>query len=173
MMSLKIGSLEIPLLAALEIEQSYDPLGGESIFRTISGNGLGQSTWKRCKITTSGSGWLPAGLSALDTTQKMTLSCVVPEDVVADPVTRQAVLPATRRSDAGCQPWGLAIMPSGEAVHTSVVVVDNVATLGAVANAEAYVAMYFPEYLVLASRPTRSGTRSDASYTWQIICEEV
>ena len=47
------------------------------------------------------------------------------------------------------------------------------APLGAVAGAVAYQAMYLPQYSVLAMRPTDSGERSDASYRWEIICEEV
>lgn len=173
MMSLKIGSLEIPLLAALEIEQTYEPIGGETIFRPISGTGLKQSTWSRTRITTSGSGWMPAGLDSLDVTEQLVLSCVVPRTVPVEFGTRQASLPAARRSDDGCAPWGVAIMPDGSAVQTSVSLVGNVATLSAVIGAVAYQAMYLPQLTVWAMRPTDGGTRSDASYTWQIICEEV
>lgn len=53
MIMLRIGSLEIPTLAALEIEQSYEQLGGESIFRTVNGTGLKQETWRRTAVSTS------------------------------------------------------------------------------------------------------------------------
>ena len=40
MMILKIGSIDIPLLAALDIDQSYEPIGGETVVRTIGGTGI-------------------------------------------------------------------------------------------------------------------------------------
>lgn len=173
MMTLKIGALSIPLLAALEIDQSYETLGGEFIFRTVNGTGLPQTTWKRTRITTSGSGWLPAGLDTLVTTSQLVLSCIVPRSVPAALATRQCTLPAGRRSDAGHLPWGVAIMSDGSPVSTTASLTGNVATLAAVAGAVAYQAMYLPQFTVWASRPTDSGQRSSASYSWQLICEEV
>ncbi len=173
MIMLKFGSLEIQTLAALSLEQTYAPIGGESILRNVIGGGIKQSSWKKTRITTSGSGWLPAGLDALDTSTAITLACVVPRTVAAVFATRQATLPTTRRSDAGHTPWGVAIMGDGSAIKTTATLVGNVATLGAVAGAVAYQAMYLPQYSVLAMRPTDSGERSDASYRWEIVCEEV
>jgi len=172
MIMLKIGSLEIQTLAALEIEQTYAPIGGEGIRRTIGGAGIKQRTWKKTRISTSGSGWLPAGLDTLDTDAVMSLACITPRSVPAVLATRQATLPTTRRSDAGHTPWGVAILADGGAVKTPVTLTGNVATLDAVAGAVAYQAMYLPQYTVLAMRPTESGTRGDASYRWEITCEE-
>ena len=173
MMMLKFGALEIPTLAALEIEQGYDLIGGESVFRTTQGLGLKQATWAKRQITTSGGGWLPPGLDGLDRSAPITLACVTPCSVPADLATRQATLPATRRSDAGHVPWGLAFLADGGTVKTAATLVGNVATLAAVTGAVAYVAMYLPQYSVWAGRPTVSGSRSDASYRWEIVCEEV
>lgn len=173
MIMLKLGALEVPTLAALDLEQTYAPIGGESIFRTVGGAGIKQTTWKKTRITTSGSGWLPAGLEALDTTVSMTLACITPRSVPAVFATRQATLPATRRSDAGHTPWGVAILADGGTVKTSASIVGNVATLAAVAGAVAYQAMYLPQYTVWAMRPTESGNRGDASYRWELDCEEV
>ena len=173
MMILKIGALAIPTLAALDLEQGYEPLGGEAIFRSVSGVGLKQSTWQKTRITTSGSGWLPAGLETLDTTAQLALSCIVPRAVPADFATRQATLPATRRSDSGHTPWGVAYLADGSPVVTAAVMVGNVATLDAVDGAVAYQALYLPQFTVWASRPTGSGTRGDASYRWELVCEEV
>lgn len=173
MMTLKIGALEIPLLAALEIEQNYEPIGGESIFRTISGAGLKQMTWQRQRVVTSGSGWLPAGLDTLDTSAQMTLACIVPRTVPAVFATRQATLPAARRSDAGHLPWGIALLADGSPVATTASLAGNVATLAAVTGAVAYQAMYLPALTVWMQRPTDSGNRGDASYRWELVCEEV
>lgn len=173
MRTLKIGSLEIPLLAAFELDQTYSPLGGDGILRTMSGAGIKQQTWRRTQITTSGSGWLPAGLDTLDTSAQLSLSCVVPRCVPAVFATRQATLPAARRTDAGHLPWGIALRADGSAVVTTASLAGNVATLAAVDDAVSYQAMYFPVFTVWASRPTDSGTPHDASYRWELVCEEV
>ncbi len=173
MMTLKIGGLAIPLLAALDIEQSYEAIGGEAVFRTVNGTGIKQSTWKKLRVTTGGGGWIPAGLETLDVAQPLTLACILPRAVPADFATRQATLPAARRGDAGHTPWGLALLPDGGIAETQISLAGNVATLDAVTGAIAYQAMYLPQLTVWASRPRDSGNRGDASYRWELVCEEV
>lgn len=173
MILLKIGAHYVPTLAALELEQSYEPIGGESIFRTMNGTGLKQTTWRKTRVTTSGSGWLPAALETLDTTQPHVLACVTPRAVPAVFATRQATLPAARRSDAGHTPWGIAILADGNAVKTAATLAGDVATLTAVSGAVDYHVMYLPQLTVWASRPTDTGNRGDATYRWELICEEV
>lgn len=173
MKRLKIGSLEIPTLAALEIEQTFEHLGPEGIFRTVSGAGLKQETWKRTAINITGSGWLPAGLDTLNRSVPLTLACVTPRKVPANLITREATLPTTRRSDAGHTPWGLAYLADGSAVRTTLSLAGNVATLGAVSGAVAYEAYYLPQFTVWAGKPVESGSPGDASYRWEISCEEV
>lgn len=171
-MTLKVGTLDIPLLAALDIEQTYAPIGGEALLRTVSGAGIKQMTWKKTRITTSGSGWLPAGLDNLNTAAQIALACIVPRTVPAVFATRQATLPAARRSDAGHLPWGIALLADGSPVATTASLAGNVATLAAVAGAVSYQAMYLPLISCWAMRPTDSGNRGDASYRWELVCEE-
>ena len=170
--ALIVGTLTIPLLARLEIEQSYEPLGGEFVRRAISGAATKQETWRKRRITTSGSGWMPSGLDTLDTTATLALACVKPVRVPVTFATRQATLPAERRSDAGATPWGWAILADGSGVSTPITLAGNVATLTAVANAVAYEAFYLPLVTVYAMRPTESGRMGDAGYSWQLVCEE-
>lgn len=170
---LKIGALSIPTVAALELSQEYPHLDPESIFRTVDGTGIKQMTWSKQRIVTSGSGWLPAGLDTLDTSAQMVLSCIAPRAVPANFSTRQATLPVKRRSDSGHVPWGVALMADGSPVYTAASMAGNVATLTAVTGAVAYQALYLPEYTVWAMRPTESGNRGDATYQWQLTCEEV
>lgn len=172
MIYLKIGSLIVPTLAALDLENSYEPIGGESIFRTVNGAGLKQETWKKTRIVTSGSGWLPAALDTIDTSAQLVLGCVTPRRVPAVFATRQATLPTTRRSDAGHTPWGVATLADGGTVLTPATLAGNVATLTAVAGAVDYAVMYLPQYTVWAMRPTESGERGSATYSWQLTCEE-
>ena len=171
-MILKFGTLEIPLLAALDIEQTYPPIGGEALLRTVSGAGIKQMTWRKTRIVTTGSGWLPAGLDTLDTSATLAIACVVPRTVPAVFATRQATLPAARRSDSGHLPWGVAVMPDNSVIVTPATMAGNVATLDAVANAVSYKALYLPLITCWAMRPTDSGTPGDASYRWEITAEE-
>lgn len=174
MMILKIGSIDLPLLAALDIEQTYEPIGGETVLRTIGGTGIKQMTWQKLRTTISGSGWIPAGLASLDATAQQVIGCIVPRSVPCNFVTRQATLPAARRSDAGHVPWGLAIMPDNTAVVSPASLSTNVATVDAVSGAVAYQALYLPSLTCwLTRRVSDSGNRSDASYRWEIQAEEV
>lgn len=171
-MILKFGTLEIPLLASLEIEQTYPPIGGEALLRTVSGDGIKQMTWRKTRIVTTGSGWLPAGLDTIDTSATLAIACVVPRIVPAVFATRQATLPAARRADAGHLPWGVAVMPDNSVIVTPATMAGNVATLDAVANAVSYKALYLPLITCWAMRPTDSGTPGDAAYRWGITAEE-
>lgn len=174
MMILKIGSIDIPLLAGLDIDQSYEPIGGETVVRTIGGTGIKQMTWQKLRTTISGSGWIPAGLSSLDASAQIVIGCIVPRAVPCVFATRQATLPAARRSDSGHIPWGQAIMADGSIVTTTASLTGNVATVATVAGAVAYQALYLPSLTCwLMRRPTDSGSRSDASYRWELTAEEV
>lgn len=170
-MSLHIGSVSIEALESLDLDQTYEILGGEAIQRTVGGSGLKQMTWARLRVQTSGQGWLPPGLADLDTSQQMTLRCIVPRAIPCTGLV--ATLPAARRSDAGYLPYGIATLASDQAVKTSAVLVGNVATLAAVAGAVSYRALYYPELTVWAMRPSHSGSRSEAVHRWELICEEI
>ena len=84
-----------------------------------------------------------------------------------------ATLPAARRSDSGHTPYGIAILPSGQAVKTAAALVGDVATVTAVSGATAYAVQYYPQLTVWALRPSASGNRGDASHRWELVCEEV
>lgn len=172
MISLKIGAIAIPLRAGLDIEQSYELIGGATTLRTLDGTGIRQETWKKLRTTISGSGWLPAGISALDTSSAQLVACITPQAIVAD-AARQATLPAARRADAGHQPWAVALLPGGAIASTTLAIVGNVATAAAVADAEGYLIQYFPQITALVDRPVESGSRGEASYRWEISAEEV
>lgn len=172
-MSFEIGNVKIHDIAAFNIEQQYQEIGGEEIFRAASGRGIKQFAWQRTRVVTSGSGWIATGLGGLDYTQQQVLKCIVPRNIDADIVTRQATLPAARRNDGRYVPYGIAIMSDGQAVTTSATMVGNVATLAAVAGAVAYQTCYFPQLTVWALRPSASGNRGDATHRWDLVCEEV
>jgi hypothetical protein len=166
---LKIGTFELPVYAGLDLTQRYEPIGGEGILRAVSGAGIRQRTWSKTRVVTSGGGWVPAGLQALDYDAQHALACIVPETIAAVFATRQATLPTARRSDSGHTPYGLAQMPDGATVDASVSLAGNVATVDAVSNAVAYQVGYYPLLTCWLLRPQRSGPEP----TWELIAEEV
>lgn len=166
---LKIGSFELPVYAGFDLAQRYEPIGGEAILRAVSGRGIKQMTWGKLRVTTSGSGWVPAGLESLDFTAQHSLACIVPETVPAVFATRQATLPTTRRSDSGHVPYGLAQLAGGQTVETPATMAGNVATVTAVTGAVAYQVGYYPLLTCWVNRPTRSGP----GFSWEFTAEEV
>lgn len=170
---LKIGSVSVPLLAALGVTQSYVVLGGDTILRSGRGTAIHQQSWRKLRVTTSGSGWIPAWLDAIDTTQAQTLACVAPRTLPADAGTRQATLPAARRTDAGHLPYGLAFLATGEALRVGATLAGNVATVDAVSGAVAYGVGYYPQLTVRVLRPTDSADLGAAEARWELVCEEV
>lgn len=172
MKTLKIGSLEIPARGSMDLSQTYEQLGGDTLLRVITGAGIKQSTWSKLRTVISGRGWLPAGLATLDTTTQQSIACVVPRSVTCNG-SLQATLPAGRRADAGYTPWAVALMPDGGLVNTSVSFATNLGTVIAVANAIGYQILYYPLITCWVSRPTESGERMDASFGWEVIAEEV
>lgn len=169
---LKIGALEIPNRAALDLEQTYEPMGGETTLRTIDGTGIKQTTWAKTRITITGGGWMPPGLSALDTAGQLVVACIVPRAINCD-ASRQATLPTGRRSDSGHTPWAWAIMPDGSVLASEVSIVSHVATVAAVTGAVGYQVLYYPQLTCWVNRPTESGSRTEGGWHWSITAEEV
>ncbi len=166
---LKIGAFELPVYAGLDLTQRYEPIGGETILRAVNGRGIKQMTWHKTRVVTSGAGWVPSGVQSLDFSASHILACVTPETVPADPLTRQAVLPAARRVDAGHLPYGLAQLATGHTVAADVSLVGHVATVNAVAGAVGYQVGYYPLMTAWVNRPSRSGPGNQ----WELIAEEV
>mgnify|MGYP001769704524 CR=1 FL=1 len=165
----KIGDFELPVYSGFDLVQRYEPLGGEAILRAGSGRGILQRTWRKTRIVTSGSGWVPPGLQALDFDAQHAVACIAPETVAADPLTRQASLPSARRADAGHVPYGLAELASGQTLAAPVSVVGQVATVGEVAGAVRYQVGYYPLLTCWLLRPQRRGPAP----SWELIAEEV
>ena len=172
-MSLEIGGAVIPNRAGFDVDQQYEMLGTETILRACSGRGIKQMTYEKMRITTSCSGWMPSGLETLDYTAQHVVKCVVPRGITANPSTRQATIPAARRSDSGYLPFGLAISATGEAVKTAVTMATNLATCDAVSGATSYHVSWYPSVTCWLMRPQTSGNLADASYRWELTAEEV
>ncbi len=166
---LKVGTFELPVYASFDLTQRYEPIGGETILRAVSGRGIKQTTWNRTRVVTSGSGWVPSGLQSLDFTAQHALACIAPETVPAVFATRQATLPTSRRADADHLPYGLAQTAEGNTVYSPATLAGNVATVTAVSGAVAYQVGYYPLLTCWINRPTRNGPDS----SWELVAEEV
>lgn len=169
--SLILGGVEVPLLAALEIRQAYEPLQATNRRRMADGSAKQRTRWSGKRRTTlSGRGVIPLGLDALDYSQPLTLSCI--EGVGICSASPNIVLPAARRADAGSEPFGRARI--GHEWHaTPVNMVGHTAELTPVAGAIQYQAVYFPELLVFADPPQESKGGRGPDFSWQLTAEEV
>lgn len=169
--SFELGGVVVPLRAALNYDQQFEPVESASFRRMANGTGIKQTAWSgKLRVVLSGDGWAPIGLADLDYGSAMPLRCGMPEAVRAN--TAVIALPGARRTDAGYTPFAHAYMPDGSAVETAVAVVGDVATCTSVTNAIGYAVWYWPELTVIAQAPTRGASASRAEFTWQIVCEE-
>lgn len=171
-MTLQIDNLTIGLYAGHELVQSYESIGPESIRRAVSGRGIKQMTYDKLRISTTGRGWIPAGLAQLNYAVTHILRCIKPRRLDADFATRQITLPATRRSDSGYLPFGYAFMPDGSVRTSGVSLIGNVATVDAVSGAVAYAVGYFPQVTAYLTRPKESLDTAGGAYSWELIAEE-
>lgn len=172
MIGIVIDGVPIPAMAALDLRQDYEGIGGgPSIFRASDGTGIIQETWKKLRVTTSGKGWIPSALDGLDTSVSHVMGCIKQLSLPCTGLV--ATLPAARRSDAGAEPYGLAILSNGRTVKTPVTLAGNVATAAAVAGAVRYQVCWYPELVVGFERPTESLDRGDASFAWTLTAEEL
>ncbi len=165
----KVGTFELPVCAGFDIIQRFEPIGGEVILRMMSGLGVKQMTFNKKRITTSGTGWVPTGLSSLDFSVTHEIACIVPETLPADFTTRSVELPDFYREDDGHIPYGLAQMPDGQTVASTVTIGEElVATVDEVDGAVAYQVAYYPLVTCWLMRPTCSGP----DHTWEMVAEE-
>lgn len=167
-MSLMINAISLHPPAGFAVRQTLEPLDARTILRTLNGTGVLQSRWRKLASTISGSGWLPDGLDALDTTQAVTVACIEPLSVASPhPVI---TLPRAVRIDSGYAPQGAALV-DGQIIATPTALAGLVATLTAVPGAVQYHVVYYP---VLTGFVTVSRQFDDGSQThdWTMTLEE-
>lgn len=168
-MNLIFGGVEIPQTAALDLSQTYEPLGGSSLLRMSDGSGVKMTRWTKTRTSISGAGWIPPGLDAIDYSAQIVVDCVAPRAVLS--ATTAATIPAARRPDVA--PWAFAIMSDGRQVPTTCSMVVDAATAGAVSGAVRYVFQYLPRLTVFADPPRSSYDVAAAAASWSIDAEEV
>lgn len=167
--TLKIGTLVIPVTASISISQSYETIGGVSRLRMMSGAGIAQKHWTRLRTSISGSGIMPEGLADLDPALSYSVACVARRAVSSS--TNSITLPATRRTDTGYEPRGMALVGNG-LVPTALTLAGNVATLTPVSGAVQYRVEYYPQFVAFCDVSGSTDARA-ADYGWTIVAEEV
>ncbi|MBK6414061.1 hypothetical protein [Sphingopyxis sp.] len=177
MNTLIVGIYTLPMRAMLDFEQSYEPLGGQSTLRAIDGSGIRQTTWHKTRTTISGGGWLPPGLATINPSIQHELMCAIARSVTMDASRQARLVPDKYREDADHTPWAVATMPDHSIVKTPAPSIPDgdydLLTADEVEGATGYHLMYYPRLTCWVDRPTESGSLADASYRWEMVCEEV
>lgn len=167
--TLEIGGLVIPVQAAGDIEQTFEPIGGVSTGRMMNGTAYRQRHWRKLKTRISGSGFAPPGLAGLDYDAQLLLKSVAARALQA--VGNVVTVPAARRTDTGYAPLGYAVV-AGRTVSTPLALAGDTATLTAVSGAQGYGVWYWPQITVYAEF-NDSARPAGAAWSWSIEAEEV
>lgn len=168
--TLEIDLIIIPQQGRHTFEQEYEDLRGISFNRVANGDGILRETWSgKISTTISGEGWAPSAFANLGQGTHL-VKCAVPRAASSDTVT--VTLPASRRSDAGHEPRGWALVGTNLVETTISGIVANVATLDAVAGAVGYRVTYFPQ-IIAAITVNDGGLEDDGNYSWRIEAEEI
>jgi hypothetical protein len=106
----------------------------------------------------------------------MTLKCVAPMMIWLPPGVNSATLPLKRRADA--LPFGVINTRHGEmAAPVTVNISTHLATIdqSGVNAAEITGSRigYYPQFEVIALRPTQQADVNGAIFGWELICEEI
>lgn len=166
-----IGSIQIPFIAGIDLTQSYSEEGGQVFHRMHSGALRVQRNWAKLVTEVSAAGWIAPPLAGLDTSLPYEISCIEPRAIYSSsPVI---ALPAARRSDAGYEPFGTALLPGNEAVDTPLVLAGNTATLTAVAGALQYSASYYPKFTAHLTDTQERHDDADATWSWSFTAREI
>lgn len=169
--SFELGGVIVPWSAGLGLNQEITLVdGGNSMRRMMSGRAEYQEHWTKWAITLSADGWSPHGLGLLDYTEPMVLRCGLPEAVRSQ--STAIALPLKRRTDAGYEPFARAHLADGTEKRTALSIASHVATLTPVAGAVSYAVWYWPEFTVIASRPTQGVNHSTGNFGWSLNAEE-
>lgn len=174
MIDLIIGGIPIPLLSSISLSQEYENLAATMQYRMGDGSLELQTAWAgnhKLRTTISGRGQIPLGLSGLNLPQTgMTISCIKRRGITS--LTNTILLPAARRTDAGAEPIGLALMDN-RWQRVNVTIDGDQATLDQVASAKQYQIEYYPEFAAFVRAPIERKDARGSTYSWTINAEEI
>lgn len=165
---IQIAGILIPFDAAHRISQTYETLGGRALLRTLNGAGILQSQWAKVRTVIRGEGRYPDQLAGVDWSTSFEVQCLAPLALHSSGTA--ITLPASRRAD--WSPFSKALV-DGRLVSTSLSVVVNAGTIGAVSGATSYLTYYWPKLTCYAvSPPSRSFDGRGPVAGWELIAEE-
>lgn len=170
MRELLIDGIPIPREAGLEITQSYDWDEPVSETRMVDGAARQQQSYAAKLVTTvrGRNGLMPVGLSDLDYSQPMLLSCI--RLMGATSTSRLIAITPNRRSDPGSDPIGFARV-GRTWVPTPCAMAGDIAQLDAVAGATLYQVKWLPEFLAYIRRPREDGSVG-RPFEWSFTARE-
>lgn len=169
-MNFELGGITVPILSCLEFSQTYELVGGSVMHRMQSGRAVKQTHFTKLKTVLSGQGWVPAGLDGLNFNEPLLLKCAAPRTISS--CISKIVLPAERRSDAGFEPKGFALI-CGQLIEIPINIKANIAMLDAVPEAVCFQIQYYPELSIFAELSYIQGNTVRGDFSWAMICEEI
>ena len=167
---------KVAIHEAMEFSQGYAPILGSAQLRMMNGQAVRQTHWEKLATSISCSGTIPVGLTeGIDYTRSYTLRCGAKRAVSSS--SANITIPAERRSDAGYEVKGYALIEDGQGrgswVETPVVMAVDVAQLTPVAGAAIYRAYYWPELEVFSDPPSEDQDVHGADFSWSLNAEQV
>ena len=169
--TLIIGGITVPVWACTDLRQSYEPI--EVVYQSRKRNGAlvyRELYSGLIRTQLSGGGLAPSGLQALVAGATVSLSCIKP--MAINSASNVIDIPAARRSDAGSEPQGFAVV-GDIMLPTPVAMNVNEATLTTVAGASAYQVRWYPVLSVIVTSRLEDELSRGAGFRWSLVAEEV
>lgn len=166
---IKIGTLEIPLVAGFDVNIDYPKILAKNILRTKNGTGIMASRWEKLRVVISGSGWLPDGLDSIDENAQVDIHSTAWLSTAS--TSNIITIPRAFRIDE-FTPRGTAIV-NGDMVETPVVIAAQQATLTVVPGATQYHVLYCPIVTSFIALIDRKFDVKAHVWNWSIEAEEI
>jgi hypothetical protein len=163
-------SVEVNYYEAQAYAQSYEPVGGSVRLRMMNGDGVKQTNWSRILTTVSGNGCVPVGLSALDYSQPILISCGAPRHKASN--TNVVAIPAEHRTDGSYAPTALKLVEDFWRVQPFT---NNglVYTITPDPQAVQFRMVYYPKFNAIMDDPSEDTDWGQAESSWSFTAEEI
>lgn len=174
--TLIIGGIELPLRSLhYSFSQDYEELAGISETRMGDGSLSIQQAWPadggyKLRTVISGEGRIPAPLAGLRRGEPHLVQCAA--QMLFSSATPSVALPSGRRSGGRYDPRGFAVVEGEQVASAITSIVDDVATLTVVADAQHYQVRIYPEF---TARLTHRATSQpwQARRGWTLTLDEI
>jgi len=138
-----IAGVTLPQRARLDVNQTYEPVGGNSSRRMASGALFKMSQWLRWRTTISAGGWIPPQLLGINYNASYTIECVMPVALAVG----EALPPNWTQRSA---PWG------------EKTITDELGVA---------VRLIYPKLVVMSDPPRL--IYGNGGPSWELVCEEI